>query len=783
MLSTIRCGLLAGLCFVAAFAHALTVQVSEAFPLADTIYGPSAGAGKLRSDGRQPFLFWVDEERLSVTRLDGQERVGKLVFPFPVLDDGDFDAVWTGSHFLVVAQSLDYKVVGQLVDASGEPVSTPFTLAETGLWPRVAFNGKHALLLYSGDGVFTRLLTPSGTPAGEPSQLDPVLLSSSELHLASNGDGFAAIVPDGAFTPQAIFFLDANGQRVARQPLANPRAQWALVSNGSRYLAVSAHQFDRQSAAHLFAGDGTPVATLDLQPSAGFQRFYHSPAALWTGTRWLVALYVENGSFTRLLELDPDAARLDVVADRPGVSAMQLASAGGQAVATWQQQPQGVVSGTPLTESTRRVLFAARHQNFLTSATSSTGTLFVWHETEYGRGALRAGFRTHDGRWSERELITGYGFALAASDGTGFVVVTSYGTSGSRIIRLDATGNPLPGGPETFTAFAPQAIASNGSGYVVAGSRLQNSTSTGNLLAAQITGSGVSPVHEIPFEADDVAGLDIASDGERYLVAWGVQEPCSPVVVFCGAERIAGVLLSGSGAVDGPLLRLTEEEPSAGPVLGWNGRDYVLLRNAGALTATHVSRAGVPRDRHVLATEQASQISVVRAADGEVAVAWISNQSARMTLFPEGGVEAQPLTIDDDPRNFPWRGGRLAAIGEGRLAFVFSATPAAAPVHGRQHVMAKIIAPSLPALPPAPLLTVRDFGATVTLQWTVTGPVDGFRVEQRVGDGPWVEIGGWRDADERSLTVRTLASPQFRVRAFNAAGAGPYTGVRRRAVH
>ena len=50
------------------------------------------------------------------------------------------------------------------------------------------------------------------------------------------------------------------------------------------------------------------------------------------------------------------------------------------------------------------------------------------------RGGLRAGFRTHDGRWSERELIAGYGWATAASDGTGFVVVTSYGTSGSQSI-------------------------------------------------------------------------------------------------------------------------------------------------------------------------------------------------------------------------------------------------------------------------------------------------------------------------------------------------------------
>jgi hypothetical protein len=86
MLSTIRYGLLAVLCFVTTLAHGLTARVSDTFPLTDTIYGPAAGSGKLRSDGRQPFLFWLDEDhdRVSVTRIDGGERVAKLVFPFAV---------------------------------------------------------------------------------------------------------------------------------------------------------------------------------------------------------------------------------------------------------------------------------------------------------------------------------------------------------------------------------------------------------------------------------------------------------------------------------------------------------------------------------------------------------------------------------------------------------------------------------------------------------------------------------------------------------------------------
>ncbi|HYC89341.1 MAG TPA: fibronectin type III domain-containing protein [Thermoanaerobaculia bacterium] len=783
MLYTLRYGLLAVLCLVVPFAHALTAPVSETFPLADTLYGPSYGEGKLRTDGRHPFLFWIDEDRLYVTRIDGQERVGKLVFPFPVTGEEDFDAVWTGSHFLVVVQSIGYDLLAQLVDASGDPVREPVQLAENALWPRVAFNGSNALVMYNaGDGVMTQLLTPVGRPAGEAEVLEAALLSSSEFHLVSNGDGFAAIVPEGAHTPQSLYVLSARGRRVSAQTLENSRADWSLVSNGSQYFAVSGHAFGPSSAL-LFQADGTLVTRVDLHPTAGFQRSYRHAAAAWTGTRWLVALYVENGSFTRLAEIDAEG-RIEMLADRTGVSDMQLVNAGGQVSATWTQQGSGIVSGPPLSSSTQRVLFAARHQAFLATATSSTGTLFLWRDLEYARGALRAGFRRHDGRWSERELTTEAGYAVAASDGTGFVVVTRAGFNGHQIIRLDVNGNPIPGGTEPFTAFAPLAIASNGTGYAVVGMRMQDYVPNGNLLAAAITGSGVSPVREIPFQAAEVVGLDIASDGERYLVSWGVQEECSPRIQFCGAARIAGVLLTGSAAVEGPLLRLTEDEHSGDHELEWNGREYVLATNAGGLTAWDISRAGVPLYRHVLNTEHASGISVVPAGDGNVAVAWISDRGARMTMLTDSGADPQPLTIDNDPRYFPWYESGLAAIGQGRFAFVFTAPADEAPIHGRRHLMAKIVAPALPSLPPAPVLTVMRFGATVSMEWTASGPVTGFRVEQRVGDGPWVEVGGWRDADERFLTVRTLDSPQFRVRAFNEAGAGPYSAwaVRRRAV-
>lgn len=779
----IRSFVLAVLCLVATFAHALTAQVSETFPLADTIYGPSAGKGKLRSDGRHAFLFWLDEDRVNVTRIDGEERVAKLVLPFRVFAEYDFDAVWTGSHFLVVATSPGYTLFGQRVDSSGDSVGEPFPLVDNALWPRLAFNGRNVLLLYNRSGVMTQLLTREGTPVGERRELEPALLSTSELHLVSNGDGFAAIVPAGAYTPEALYVLDAQGERVARQPLDTTRAEWTLVSNGSRYFAVSTNF--GQSAAHLFEGNGTPAGRVELQPTAGNQRFYRFPAATWTGTRWLLALYIDNGTLTRLMEIDAEG-RISAQSDLPGASRMQLTTAGNRVVGAWQQQSIGMVAAElPLVGSPRRVLFAARHQTFLATATSSSGTLFVWRDLESGRGALRAGLRKHDGRWSEREIATGFRYALAASDGQGFVVITRSTLSGvERIIRLDANGEPIPGGTEPFETFEPLAIESNGTGYALVGVRLNDSGASSNLLTVQITSGGVSPVHEIPFLGRGVVDIDIASDGEEYLVAWGVQAPCSPALVFCGAERIAGMFLTGSAVPKESLVVLTEKEPTSELALEWNGRDYVLVRDAGGVVASHISRTGAPRDRHVVTTKRGSSISAVP-ANGGVVVSWIADGVGVLAAtVTDRGADGQPLTIDDDPRNFPWYGGTLAAIGNGELAFVFSAQPAEAPIHGRLHVMAKIISPALPPLPAAPLLTVQRDGANATLQWTASGPVDGYRVEQRIGDGAWTEVGGWLDAGVRTLTVRAGASTQFRVRAFNEAGAGAYSrGVgRRRAV-
>jgi hypothetical protein len=780
-MAIVRSFVIAALCLVATLAHAFTRQVSDAFPLADTIYGPSAGEGKLRSDGRNGFLFWLDEDRVSVVRIDGEERVSKLVFPFPISSDNDFDAVWTGSHFLVVGMNLGYDLIAQRIDSSGDPVGPSIQLAENGLWPRLAFNGRNALLMYvlGGEGVVTRLLTPWGTPAGAESVLEPALLSSSELHLASNGEGFAAIVPQGAYNPESLFVLDANGQRVAHQTLDNPRAAWSLTSNGSRYFAVSAHS--GKSNAQLFERDGTLAARADLQPAGVTQRVYRFPAAAWTGSRWLVALQMESGTRTRLLEVDA-AGGVHPVTELTGVSDMQLVSAGGRVVGAWQHQLNGVLAGDVLPAGNpQRALIAARHQHLRATATSSSSTLFVWHELEFGRSALRIGLRTHDGRWRERELAEDFGPAIAASDGNGFVVVTQNVMNGNRIIRLDANGETISTTP--FDEFEPIAVASNGEGYALVGWRAQDFVANGNLLAVEIAGSSVSPVRDIPFPANDVVDLDIASDGEDYLVAWGVEGECSPIVVFCGAVRIAGMLLDESATPNGAVLALTAEEHSGDLALAFDGSEYVLARNARGVTASHVSRAGAARDAHILTGEHSSNLSMVPAAGG-VVVAWVSDRGVFANALTSSGPDGQPLLIDDDRRHFPWWDGRLASIGNGALAYAFSVEADAAPIHGRIHVMAKVIAPALPPRPSAPVLTVRDFGATIVLQWTGGGQVDGYRVEQRIGDGPWIEIGGWRDAGDRSLTVRTDASPQFRVRGFNEAGAGPYSSgpSRRRAV-
>src|SRR5262245_15285048 len=90
----------------------LTAQlppIGQPFTLTNTRYGTTSGTPVLRTNGRDAFLFWTNN-KLRVTRLaKADTSLGRLVFDFDVNDRSYFDAVWTGTHFLVIANDQNYR--------------------------------------------------------------------------------------------------------------------------------------------------------------------------------------------------------------------------------------------------------------------------------------------------------------------------------------------------------------------------------------------------------------------------------------------------------------------------------------------------------------------------------------------------------------------------------------------------------------------------------------------------------------------------------------------------
>ena len=118
-------------------------------PLTDTRYGSFSGDPRLVSNGRDAFLAWTSEGTLRFTRVtDGERRVGRPVFD---VDNGWYDVVWTGLHFLAVGYDhvgTGERLLGRLIDYNGEPFGDTFTIGSLAARPRLAWDGRYALLTY-----------------------------------------------------------------------------------------------------------------------------------------------------------------------------------------------------------------------------------------------------------------------------------------------------------------------------------------------------------------------------------------------------------------------------------------------------------------------------------------------------------------------------------------------------------------------------------------------------------------------------------------------------------
>jgi hypothetical protein len=756
------------LLLAAVTSSAQPLSIGDRFPLTNTRYRTARGRAPLLVDnGAGAVVFWTDSRYVRATRVGA--LTSRVVLDGVSSAPEQFDAVWTGHQYLVVAGG-----VGRLVAANGDPLGAPFAIVAGG-GSRLAWNGRNALLLYvdSASGqLASLLLNADGTRAAAPRQLAGLTYQTSRPALASNGDTFAAVVPHSG-NPHLLLF-DRNGNLTSDSILGEFGASGAIASDGRRYLVVLACAQEWTCApayARLVEADGRvgPPTPLD-------EPYTWQPSAVWSGSEWIVSYVrgVEEPGTLNVLHLDANAAGIER-RETQTVAESSLAVVGGRVLAvlvgphfydtvTLSPLPLGGGGETELS-------LAAAWQIASAAASSANSVLVAWQEQGNHANTLNIGFRAADGSWSERAIVSiaprscFYCYeetlsVLAASDGHEFIVLTSGYDHYLR--RFDATGAPI-GGPIALPVyFFPQQILWSGHDYLLISHPTVMRLSTAGAITATLT---------LPSEVRQSSTY--AADGHGgLLAAWidGTISEFGLITTGVAALRIDDDLRKIDAA---PIPLDTNGAQLSVLVAGWDGERYaVAWSGASGIKAARIAATGAPSPAIASVSSQQADDMAIVAAGGGTAIRWhVPSKAHSLAFFRRDGTSTAPATISTGRE-----AGLLATLPDGDVAYIEAALLDGAPFENRSHVMTTIAsAAALPAKPAPPSLTVVPNG----LAWSAASqPVSGWRLELRRGDGPWVEVNPTFTPAVRSLIYPTPPEPTaFRIRAWNDAGLSEYSNV------
>ena len=748
--------------------HALPSEFSAPAPLTNTRYVPFGNvASALVSNGRDPVLLWSDSAVRMTRLVRGENRAGRAI-----LDGYHADAVWTGTHFIVVATQsrsggVTSDIVARLADANGEPLSGLIPVRTAAGSPSLAWNGRRALMLYNGNR--TTVLGANGILVPDRG-VQSIGAEALRSQVTSNGSGFASVtarVGEVQFTTYDNEGSIAHAESVGRGD--DPTRQIEIASDGNGYMAVWTANGRLEAA--TFRADGTGLQLMELttaqEPGLG------APAVAFANGRYHV-VYTGNG-LQRHVSVGANG-----ITRHPDVGAgsyfASIVVAGGRATVSWST-PNGIVVARDLLDESDRpveIAWGAAQQGLVATATSGNASLVVWNENSAGGNAVWVGTRDRFGDWSERRLIVGEAGLLAASNGQGFVVVTyMYEVDNTRRWTAHFLGEDgrLIRRSERFSGSLPASITSNGVQYALA---LQSPA--GHLEACLLSTTGelgsATRLHTRTQYSESWLA-DIAWDGTNYLVVWHQADPSScfpPADCFDDTIRAARL---------GPALQrldvqdvLIAEDPAVNPSVVWDGSAYViawspLTKNVGVrrMLPTGELRAPV----FVPMTREAGEVTpMLTRADGGVLLTW--NFGELVALQNESVVSRTSFAGQVVPVQLP----------DGRTAAVYSAIVRSEPHHGSYRLLMAIGEPK--ARSDAPSLRLDLVGGNFALDWDAPPqPVNGYRLEYRVGPtGVWNEWDAWFGADETSTRIapwRVAETFQFRVRAWSDGGVSAYSNV------
>jgi hypothetical protein len=774
----------------------------QQFPATNTRYRAALGIPHLTTNGRDFFLFWSADRKTRATKLDGEARGGHVVLD----SSAGFDVAWTGERFLTVSSRSvgDYGgqsvVIGRFLDADARPAGAEFTVTPNGTLPRIAAGRESVVVVYQGitGDVRALVLGPDGKSIGAESRR---VAAYGSYAIAGSDSGFAIMIAD-TYGIHAVL-LDGHGQTVREENLDREsyyHREIAVASDGASYLAAwSGHEGVETAKLHENTTFDAPMI-LDYSPLSS----YGAPAVVWNGAGWSLAYggpAANSESRAHVVHLDWPGQRIVAKEDSaPGVEKLSLAALDGRILAAWSPT-MSLTEGASVVElplsanQPRLVTYAATQQALLATAASAEATLIVWSENAEGHRSIRFGIRTNEGGWSERELTTrpngGSIKALAASDGRNFAIVVADG-NGLRMMRVDGAGRVA--GTTLVLAEYPALMAWNGTHYALIGRR-----DVDGLHALLVTPAGqVAATVEIPGITFNPGAL--ASDGSGFFLA-GETQQCP--FIFCYSDGLRATRLGPDlKRVDANDLEFFADASAllAGAV--WNGGEYVMVWTGQEDQSTRVTRVPVsPAATIDTRTASVSILgsSVALMSDGSLAVAGntfpdpknYASGINRVVFLRKDGSATGAFDMDSvvNLNGSP----RVTSLANGGVAYVASTIQDAPPYDGTSHVMMAIARPAgVPPPPEAPHVAARLESGTIVVDWTAqAGTLNGYRLEYRIDDGVWNEVDEWFPAGAHHTAIpRPSFGTNFavRVRAFNDGGASAYSATaltqpsRRRAV-
>jgi hypothetical protein len=250
---------------------------------------------------------------------------------------------------------------------------------------------------------------------------------------------------------------------------------------------------------------------------------------------------VDGDSDLLAARVTPDGVLLDTQARAlmaiPGDQVVPaLASSASGTLVVWKDlrsEGSGVYavrSGADLTTAERSAVVLSRavnQQDEPAVASNGAGFLTIWKDTRQGRPALYGTALDGQGAPRSREAFhlsdpgTDYPFISVGSNGPGYLVVWTEGSSTLVARRLDAEGAIL-GKPiiisKEIPSWRPPSIAFAGGAYLVLWKDLGKRELWGRRIGED--GRLIDPAPAMVASIDAFFGAPVASDGESFLIVW-----------------------------------------------------------------------------------------------------------------------------------------------------------------------------------------------------------------------------------------------------------------------